>query len=694
MSGTTNRQVWEKILGDQKAIQDFRNFHWEGGFFEYLDLVKQNPSVSRNAFQRMYDLILSFGTSSYVEYKKTIIRYKFFDDPIDNGKDAVFGLDVPLMKLVHFFKSAAYGYGTEKRVLLLHGPVGSAKSTIARLVKKGVEWYSKTDEGALYTFKWVDEEGKFADIMGNQRELRSPMHEEPLKLVPEDMRAALLEEINRGSKSDYKVTIKGDLDPASRYIYREFMRRYNGDWVKMVQNHIRVERLILLEKDRIGIGTFQPKDEKNQDSTELTGDINYRKIAEYGSDSDPRAFNFDGEFNIANRGVVEFVEMLKLDVAFLYDLLGASQEHKVKPKKFPQTDIDEVIIGHTNEPEFRKLQNNEFMEALRDRTVKIDIPYITKLKEEIKIYEKDFNSNKIKGKHIAPHTIETAAMWAILTRLEQPKKANLTLLQKLKLYDGKTLTGYTEDNVKELRKESIREGLDGISPRYIQDKISNALVNDKNGDIGCVNPFMVMNELEGGLKHHALLASDEKRREFREILATVKQEYEDIVKNEVQRAISADEDAIAKLCSNYIDNVKAYTQRERVKNKYTGQDEEPDERLMRSIEDKIDIPESRKEDFRREIMNYIGALAIEGRTFDYKTNERLHKALELKLFEDQKDTIKLTSLISNVVDRSTQEKIDVVKSRLINNYGYCEICSTDVLNFVASIFARGDVKKR
>ncbi|NDD91507.1 serine protein kinase, partial [bacterium] len=651
-------------------------------------------SVTRNAFQRMYDLIQSFGTTSYVEYKKTIIRYKFFDDPIDSGKDAVFGLDVPLMKLVHFFKSAAYGYGTEKRVLLLHGPVGSAKSTIARLIKKGVEWYSKTDAGALYTFKWVDEEGKFGDIMGNQRELRSPMHEEPLKLVPEDIRSSLLEEINRGNKGEYKVTIKGDLDPASRYIYREFMRRYNGDWVKMVQNHIRVERLILLEKDRVGIGTFQPKDEKNQDSTELTGDINYRKIAEYGSDSDPRAFNFDGEFNIANRGVVEFVEMLKLDVAFLYDLLGASQEHKVKPKKFPQTDIDEVIIGHTNEPEFRKLQNNEFMEALRDRTVKIDIPYITKLKEEIKIYEKDFNSNKIKGKHIAPHTIEMAAMWAILTRLEQPKKANLTLLQKLKLYDGKTLTGYTEDNVKELRKEAIREGLDGISPRYIQDKISNALVNDKNGDIGCVNPFMVMNELEGGLKHHALLASDEKRREFREILAIVKQEYEDIVKNEVQRAISADEDAIAKLCSNYIDNVKAYTQRERVKNKYTGQDEEPDERLMRSIEDKIDIPESRKEDFRREIMNYIGALAIEGRTFDYKTNERLHKALELKLFEDQKDTIKLTSLISNVVDRSTQEKIDVVKSRLINNYGYCEICSTDVLNFVASIFARGDVKKR
>jgi serine protein kinase len=282
-------------------------------------------------------------------------------------------------------------------------------------------------------------------------------------------------------------------------------------------------------------------------------------------------------------------------------------------------------------------------------------------------------------------------MWAVLTRLEEPKKANLTLLQKLKLYDGKTLTGYTEDSIKELRKEAVREGMDGISPRYIQDKISNALVS--NELISCVNPFMVLNELESGLKHHSLIKSDEQRKKYRELLAVVKQEYEDIVKNEVQRAISADEEAISRLCSNYIDNIKAYTQKEKVKNKYTGQDEEPDERLMRAIEEKIEIPESRKDDFRREIMNYIGALAIEGRTFNYKTNERLFKALELKLFEDQKDSIKLTSLVANVVDKDTQEKIDVVKSRMVKNYGYCDICSTDVLNYVASIFARGDSKR-
>jgi len=683
-----------EIVNKSQNADLYKELHWKGSFDDYLNLVKEHPEVTRNAYQRMYDMIVGYGSYNYLDFKKEVTHYKFFDDEKNNGKEAVFGLDISLMKLVNVFKAAAEGYGTEKRVILLHGPVGSSKSTIVRAIKKGIEDYSKTKEGSLYTFVWTDKEPEKHGLLGKGvEEMMTPMHEEPLRLLPPEIREKVVDEINRGSKSKFKVKIEGDVCPASRYVFKELMTKYGGDVTRVLQ-HVEIRRFALSEADRVGIGTFQPKDEKNQDSTELTGDINYRKIAEYGSDSDPRAFNFDGEFNIANRGVIEFIEVLKLDVAFLYDLLGASQEHKIKPKKFALTDIDEVIIGHTNEPEYRRLQNNEFMEALRDRTIKIDIPYITKLKDETKIYQKDFNSRKIKGKSIAPHTIEVAAMWAILTRLETPKKANLTKLQKLKLYDGKMLPGYTEDNVKELRKEAIREGLDGISPRYVQDKISNALVNSKDGDMGCINPFMIMKELEGGLKHHSLLASEEKKKTYKELLDVVRQEYDEIVKAEVQRAVAADENALARLCANYIDNIKAYTQREKIRNKYTGSDEEPDERLMRSIEEKIDIPESRKDDFRREIMNYIGALAVDGKIFDYKTNDRLHRALELKLFEDQKDSIKLASLVTSVVDKTTQEKIDIIKSRLIKDFGYDEISATDVLNYVASIFARGDVKKQ
>ena len=671
------------LVSSIARLQDrtaYEALSWDGSFEDYLRIVRERPEVTRNAFQRIYDMIIARGTEEYIDSKKKIVRYRFFSDLVTD-KDAVYGLDIPLQRLVHVLKAASQAYGPEKRVILLHGPVGSSKSTIVRLLKAGLQAYSHTEEGALYTFEWRLPKDGGVEVFP------CPMHEEPLRLIPQDLRGQVFAELGLGDER-FHVHVEGDLCPACRYIFRDLMLKNRGDWAKVVE-HVRVRRLVLSEKDRVGIGTFQPKDEKNQDSTELTGDINYRKIAEYGSDSDPRAFNFDGEFNIANRGLIEFIEILKLDVAFLYDLLGATQEHVIKPKKFAQTDIDEVIIGHTNEAEYRKLLNNEFMEALRDRTIKIDIPYITRLSEEVKIYKKDFNQGRIRGTHIAPHTLQMAAMWAILTRLEEPKKANLSMLQKLKLYDGKVLPGYTQDTVKELRKETEREGMDGISPRYVQDKISNALVADAEG---CLNPFMVLNELEKGLRHHSLITSEEQRKRYSEQIAVVKREYEELVKNEVQRAISADVDAIKKLCMNYIDNVKAYLLKERVKDRYTGQDMEADERLMRSIEEKIDIPDSRKDDFRREIMNFIGALAVDGKEFEYDTNDRLRRALELKLFEDQKDSIKLTSLVSSVIDRETQDKIEVVKARMKNDMGYCEICATDVLTFVASIFARGDAK--
>ena len=672
------------IIAEIRALQDdnsFQDLHWEGSFDQYLEIVHQDPKVARSAFQRLFDMIMSHGYEEYQRNREKLIHYNFFDDPFEGGKDAVFGIDNPLMDLVRVFQSAARRYGTERRVILLHGPVGTAKSTIVRLLKKGLEAYASSEEGRLYTYYWQPD---------GQERIDCPMHEEPLHLVPQKYRPMILKQINADRSPDQQIEIEGELCPTCRFMYRELLEKAAGDWTEVIRQ-IKVRRLVLSERDRVGIGTFQPKDEKNQDSTELTGDINYRKIAEYGSDSDPRAFNFDGELNIANRGLVEFIEILKLDVAFLYDLLTASQEHKIKPKKFAHTDIDEVIIGHTNEAEYRRLLDNEYMEAMRDRTIKIDIPYIVRFSDELKIYERDFNSRRVVGKHIAPHTLQVAALWAVLTRLEDPKHAGLSLMQKLKLYDGRALPGFTADSVTELQDEAKNEGMFGLSPRYIQDKLSNALVRDQSRT--CLNSFMLMRELENGLKHHSLITSKDQRNRYRELLSVVKNEFDELVKNEVQRAITADEEAIKRLSANYIDNIKAYTQRQKVRNPFTGEDEPPDERLMRSIEEKIDIPESRMDDFRREIMNYIGALALEGKSFSWDSNERLRRALELKLFEDQKDSIKLTSLVSNVIDEETQEKIEIVKSRMIQNQGYCHVCATDVLNYVASIFARGDMEE-
>jgi serine protein kinase len=652
----------------------FAALGWEGSFAQYLEIVAEHPAVARNAWQRLLDMIESHGSTRSA---RGIRRWKIFDDPHGNGHDAVYGLDEPLAQLVQTVRAGARGLGPERRVILLHGPVGSSKSTIARLLKRGLEEYSRSEEGALYTFSW-DVDGVITP---------SPMNQDPLLLVPVEARAAVEERINKRLRNEYKIHVEGELDPVSRWFFRTLMERHAGDW-KKVMGHVRVRRLVLSEADRVGIGTFQPKDEKNQDSTELTGDLNYRKIAEFGSDSDPRAFNFDGEFNVANRGLLEFVEVLKLDVAFLYDLLGATQEHSIKPRKFAQTSIDEVILGHTNEPEYKKLASNDLMEAFRDRTIKIDIPYNLSVKDEVEIYKRQFARHRLPGKAIAPHALEVASLWAVLTRLEDPTHPNLSLLQKSRLYDGEEVQGFTRDQVSEIKDQCPREGMFGISPRYVQDRVATCLASDRPH----VSALDVLHEIERGLRHHSMVSNEELRKRYMQLVATAREEYEEVIKREVQRAITADREAIDRLCGKYLDNVKAYVTREKVVDA-TGRESDPDERLMRTIEEKVDIPEARKGDFRHELLNYIAAVQSEGRTFDYRENGRLVRALELKTFEDKRDTIQLTSLVSTVVDPDTQEKIGVIRDRLMREFGYDEVSADEVLQHVAGLFARGEAKR-
>ena len=482
--------IYDLIHADAEAVR-FRTLSWEGSFEEYLELVEKNPLVARNSWQRLYDMIRSYGWEDPTT-PGSPRSWGLFKDPLGGGRDAIFGLDEPLNKLVQTIRAGACGFGPERRVILLHGPVGSAKSTVARLLKKALEHYSATDAGALYSFSWyVDEQV-----------VDSPMHQEPLLLIPNESRPEVVARLNAKARAEYELGLEGELDPVSRFYYQMLMERYDGDW-RQVVSHVRVKRLVLSEADRIGIGTFQPKDEKNQDSTELTGDLNYRKIAEYGSDSDPRAFNFDGEFNIANRGLLEFVEVLKLDVAFLYDLLGATQEHSIKPRKFAQTSIDEVIIGHTNEPEYKKLQSNDLMEAFRDRTIKIDIPYNLSIHDEVRIYRRQFRHQSNTARRAAPHTLEIAALWAVLSRLEDPAHPNLTLLQKAKLYAGESVSGFTKENVREMKANAEREGLVGISPRYVQDSIATCLVSERP----VISGLDILDSLESGLKRRRAIAT-------------------------------------------------------------------------------------------------------------------------------------------------------------------------------------------
>lgn len=692
---TDNKNILSKYV-DLYDRKEFLALNEEMSFDEYMSLCYKNPKLARNAFQYVHDMIVEKGTSTFERYRKTYTKYHFFEDP----EIPVFGLEETLASFVDFIQGAAGGYGTERRVLLLHGPVGSSKSTICRRIKRGLEQYSKTKEGAWYTFKWVnlptvaDEHGP---AVYTSSEDVCPMNENPIKLMTPEMRSEFFSDLNKILKEStpedqrnslYILGSEGELNPRCKLFMAMLMKRYDGDWLKVVQNHIRVIRRVHSESDRVGIGTFQPKDEKNQDSTELTGDMNFSKIGEFGSDSDPRAFNFDGEFQVANRGVVEFIEMLKLDNAFLYDLLGASQEHNIKPKKFSQVTVDEVIIAHTNNPEFEKLKNNQFMEALRDRTVKVDVPYLIRWSDEIKVYESTYGPGKVR-QHIMPHTLEIAALFAVLTRLEDEGNGKIDLRDKAKLYDGRQLPGWTEDTVKELRDRFPKEGFNGLSARYVQDKIANCLARHKD----YVNVFHVLSELKEGLSKSSLITNVDHIKRYEYCAELAIKELDEILKNEVQRALVADEKAIERMCAKYVDNIIAYVNDEKMIHPITGSRMDPDERLMRAIEEKAGIPEQGCDDFRRAIASFIGTQHIRNKGFRWDSNPELKRALEAKVFEDVKDTIKLSSLTKEAaqLDPDLQEKIDAIKTRLIKQYGYNHQSATDVLDYCSSIFARGDV---
>lgn len=688
------REVRE-LFRKNELEKQYRDLHYMGSFDDYLRIVSEHPSVTANAFQRVHSMILSYGSERYTKGGREYVRYHFFDDPHGGGNDAVHGLDRHLAKLVQFFESAALNYGPQKRLFLMLGPVGSAKSTVARLLKRGLERYSLTKEGALYTFGFADEPIRGATAEESLSRISqvkdaiqwSPMHVEPLSVIPTHMREELEKLFNANRAEDSRrVKISGGLDPASRFLLSQLLQQYDGDYDKAL-DHVVVKRVVLSEEDRTGITTFQPKDPKSQDAAELTGDINFRELAKYGSDSDPRAFSFDGELCRANRGLAEFIEVLKLEREFLYELLTATQERVIKPKKFAQTEIDLVLLGHTNEAEFEKLQADRFQEALRDRTVKIDIPYVLTLNDEKKIYEKDYTPEKV-GRHIAPHTIEVASMFSVCSRLDEPKKGGLTLLQKMRLYNGEAVAGYTEQTVQELQEACPQEGHRGISPRFIQDCFSACLVQDTQEARRFLSPFMLLTMLRERLPENPQMTSDADKKRLSSILDRVEQEYTEIVKKEVQLAVAGDVKALETMGQKYVENVSAYKRKEKVENKLTKSLEQPDEKFMRAVEEKIGIAESNKDDFRREILQTIGGMAASGKKFNPLDNERLREALEKKLFEDTKDTIQIKQFVSVVQDEEQQQKFDTLKQRLITRFGYNDDSATEVLKYVASILAR------
>ncbi len=1084
-----------------KRLEEFREreraLTWEGTFSQYFEIVTQRPSVAQLSHERIYNMITSAGSETS---RLGDQRYTFFSNEI-------FGIEKPLQQIVEYFHSAAQRLEVRKRILLLMGPVGGGKSTIVSLLKRGLETYTRTEAGAVYAIRGC------------------PMHEEPLHLIPPELRPDV--------EKEYGVYIEGELCPKCRWMVET---EYKGEI-----EHIPVQRIAFSEKDRVAIGTFAPSDPKSQDVAELVGGIDLSTIGEVGTESDPRAYRFDGELNVGNRGMVEFIEMLKCsrgdslvftplgirrldsfaspdhpagesrecavqlatesgiettahlyhagmsatkrvttrrgfvseatrehrvlvvddagtlvwrrhdelkvgdwlallkgqnlwggdvritwesardgrarairapermtpelarwlgymiakgdtradgtirfasveedlrsdfqrltetlfgvrpraydggiqmnsvelldlmtwlgwktsayekeipwsilqssresalaflagyfagdgtanlrgrlswttasarlaeqvqlvllnlglvarrrdhhvqiagkerrshywnvtvagadadrlaemmeilparkrlmyernrtaqsisgqridradilpntagywqtvsdelqrvviaraqvaggtgyharegarqllgadyvnlhalrtgantctramattvlgklegyveppvglsalmnpaqfydqvvaiedgeadcwdfnvpgsntfiangvinhncDEKFLYVLLTLSQEQNIKTGRFSMIYADEVVVSHTNEHEYQSFVGNKKSEALQDRIILVRVPYNLRVADEVRIYEKLLGQSALKGVHIAPHTLRIASIFAILTRLEPSKKAGMSLMKKLKLYDGEDTEEFKQKDVRELQEETEREGMDGISPRYVINRLSSALVRD---GVTCINPIDALRALRDGFDQHTSVTREERER-YLNFIAEARKEYDDMARKEVQRAfVYSFEESARTLLNNYLDNVEAYCNKTKVRDPITDEDMDPDEQLMRSIEEQIGITDNAKKTFREEILIRISSLARRGQTFSYSSHERLKEAIEKKLFADLRDVVKITTS-SRTPDPEQLKKSNEVISRLISDHGYCPVCANELLKYVGSLLNR------
>ncbi|MFZ0371509.1 MAG: PrkA family serine protein kinase [Halobacillus sp.] len=627
-----------------KKIQDHREqaeeLKWEGSFAEYLELLKEKPYLAQSAHSRVYNMVKDAGVVEEHDHKK----FKFFDDDI-------YGLDEAMEKLVEeYFHPAARRLDVRKRILLLMGPVSGGKSTLVNLLKRGLEKYSYTDRGAVFAIKGC------------------PMHEDPLHLIPNHMREEFMEH--------YGIRIEGSLSPLNTMrVEQEYSGRIED---------VLVERIFFSEDKRTGIGTFSPSDPKSQDIADLTGSIDFSTIAKYGSESDPRAYRFDGELNKANRGVMEFQEMLKCDEKFLWHLLSLTQEGNFKAGRFALISADELIIAHTNEAEYRSFIANKKNEALHSRMIVMPVPYNLKVSQEERIYEKMIRESDIRDVHIAPHTLRVAAMFTILTRLKDSKKASVDVLKKMRLYDGEILEGFSDVDVEELKKEFSDEGMSGIDPRYVINRISSTIIKK---ELTSINALDVLRSLKDGLSSHASISSDDKDR-YLDFISLARKEYDEIAKKEVQKAFvySYEESAIT-LMDNYLDNVEAYCNKAKLRDPLTGEELNPDERLMRSIEEQIGVSENAKKAFREEILIRISAYARKGKKFDYQSHERLREAIQKKLFADLKDVVKITTS-TKTPDERQLKKINEVVATLVDEHGYNSSSANELLKYVGSLLNR------
>ena len=617
---------------------------WSGSFVDYLELIQKNPEVVKLAAKRLSDAIEKDGVEVLEESDPRC--YKLFDgDKIKTYnyfKNEFFGHERIIAKIARFLKSAALKGEESRQMLLLMGPVGSGKSALADHLKKALEVAAEP----VYHLQGC------------------PIREEPLHLLPRSLRGRFQELLG--------VHIEGDLCPVCRF---RLMEEYGGEYEKFP-----VVCSSFSQRGRRGIAVVPPMDANSQDVTALIGSEDISKLDKFSED-DPRVLNLNGAFNVGNRGVVEFVEVFKNEIEFLHTIITATQEKNVPtPGKNTMLYFDGVIISHCNEAEWNRFKSEHTNEAILDRVVRIEVPYVLELTQEMKIYEKMLRKSDFRY-HLAPHTIKIAAMFSVMSRLRPSQKWDL--LTKMKIYDGQEIVekGRTKKvDIRDLRDEAKHEGMDGISTRFITKAIDSALTDS---DKGFITPMRVVDVLVKQVKEQVVNEDDKKR--YLEILQkTIREEYLKILEGEIAKAfVTAYEEQAQALFDNYLDNAEAYTTRQKMKDRVTSEEREPDEKFMKMVEEQIGITGSARDGFRADVTAFMFAKVRRGTKVDYKSYEPLREAIESYLISSVKDMARIVTK-SKSRDGEQQKKYSEMIQTMIDSYGYTAESAEEILTFASN----------
>jgi len=629
-----------KIIRDQRSKK--KEVRFSGTFIEYLDHIRENPEIIKTSHKRLYGCIIEQGMEvmpdsdprkSNIFGGDNVRVYNYF-------KDQFFGMENVISKLMRFLASASKRGEESRQVLLLMGPVGAGKSDLTEHIKSSLEGST------------------FFHLVGD------PQRGEPLQLIPRNLREKFEEALC--------VKIEGDISPVARYI---LMEELEGKY-----ENFNVKETSFSQRARRGIASVPPMDANSQDVGVLIGTEDISKLDKYPED-DPRVLSLNGAFNVGNRGIVELIEIFKNEIEFLHTVITATQEKRIpSPGKNDMIYFDGVILAHCNESEWNRFQSEHTNEAILDRIVKIDVPYVLELDQEIRIYEKIIGKSDFDA-HIAPHTLKVASMFSVMSRLQQSQKCDL--LTKMKIYNGEDVIekGRVKNvDIKDLRDESNREGMKGISTRFIMKSIDAALSDSEKN---MITPISIMDSLIKQVKDQ-VINEDDKERYLEIIQKIIREEYLKILENEIAKAfISAYEEQAQSLFDSYLDNAESYTNRTIMKDRITKEEREPDEKFMGAIEEQIGIVGSACEGFRGDVTAYMFAKMRRGEKIDYRSYGPLKEAIESYLITSVKDIARIVTR-SKSRDEDQKKKYSEMMKTLMDEYEYSEESAEEILVFAAN----------